>query len=295
MLGVKREASDKDIRQAFRKLARKYHPDLNPSDKSAEERFKEIAEAYEVLSDPENRKKYDRYGANWRYAADGAGRDFDFGNVHVRTGPVSDLEDLFGGGGPDLGSIFGNLFNRAGRGRTVTDSPFFQSVEQPISVTLDEAFSGTTRVINIASGDGVAKRLEVRIPPGVSDGSRVHVAADSGGDLYLIVTVQPHPIFERNGDDLSVKVHVPLHVAVLGGEVQVPTLKGKKLALRIPPETQNGKRFRLRGQGMPHLGASGTGDLFAEVAVVVPTHLNDEERRLFERLRELREGVKAEV
>jgi DnaJ-class molecular chaperone len=211
---------------------------------------------------------------------------------------MPDLEDLFGaGGGPDLGSIFGNLFGRAGRGRGTSDL-FVQAIEHPVSVTLEEAFTGTTRLLNLISGDGTTRRLEVRIPAGVRDGSRIHVAAESPGgrgakeDVYLVVSVQSHPSFERQGDDLSVKVPVPLHVAVLGGEVQVPTLKGTKLALRIPEETQNGRKFRLKGQGIPHLEGTGHGDLYAEVSIVVPTHLNDEERHLFRRLRDLREGAK---
>lgn len=294
ILGVKRDASDKDIRQAFRKLARKYHPDLNPSDKTAEARFKEIAEAYDVLSDPESRKKYDRFGPGWQQMSDmGTARG---GGTRVHTGPI-DLDEIFGGGGgPDFGSIFGNIFNRAGR---ASPADFMGSavIEQPITASLEEAYSGTTRLINVATPDGTNRRLEVRIPAGVTDGSRIHVSPDTGprgarDDIYLIVTVQPHPTFARDGDDLTVKVHVPLHVAVLGGEVQVPTPKGTKLALRIPEETQNGKRIRLRGQGMPRLGGGGSGDLFAEVSIVLPTRLNDEERELFRRLRELREGVK---
>lgn len=170
-------------------------------------------------------------------------------------------------------------------------------IEQPVAVSLEEAYAGTTRLINLASSDGTSRRLEVRIPPGVSDGSRVHVSPDPNGraprdEIYLVVSVQPHELFEREGDALTVKVHVPLHVAVLGGEAQVPTPKGTKLALRVPEETQNGKRFRLRGQGMPHLGGGGSGDLYAEVAITVPTHLNEEERQLFRRLRELRDGAK---
>ena len=249
-----------------------------------------------MLSDADSRAKYDRFGANWRYATEmGAGHNG--GNPSAGTsGRTPDLEDLFGGG--DLGSIFGNIFNRSNRGgRFAPEAPFPQTIEQPISVTLDEAFSGTTRLLNLASGDGATRRIEVKIPPGVREGSRIHVAADATArpnrdDVYLIVSVQPHPAFERNGDDLTVKVPVPLHVAVLGGEAQVPTLKGTKLALRIPEETQNGKRFRLRAQGMPRLNESGHGDLFAEVAVVLPTHLNEEERQLFERLQELRGAAK---
>lgn len=275
---------DKDIRQAFRKLARQHHPDLNPGDKSAEARFKEIAEAYEVLSDPETRARYDRYGHAW------AESGFSAARARTATGRIPDLEDLFATPGGDLGSVFSHLFHWGGRAGA--GSAARQAVDQPVSVTLEEAYSGTTRIINVASRPGASKRLEVRIPAGVREGSRIHVATDGmgAGEIYLVVTVEPHAAFARDGDDLSVKVPIPVHVAVLGGEVQVPTLKGAKLALRIPEETQNGRRFRLRGQGMPKL-SGGHGDLYAEAAIVLPTRLNDEERELFQRLRELREVV----
>lgn len=248
-----------------------------------------------MLSDTDSRAKYDRFWPNWRHASE-VGNGPMPGQPRGTGGRIPDLDDLFGGGA-DLGSIFGNIFNRTGRDRFTAEAPFSQTIEQPITVSLEEAFAGTTRLLNLASGDGPARRIEVKIPPGVRDGSRIHVTPDSSGrgahdDLYLVVTVQAHSAFERNGDDLTVKVPVPLHIAVLSGEVQVPTLKGTKLALRIPEETQNGRRFRLRGQGMPHLGDDGHGDLFAEVSIVVPTHLNDEERQIFERLRDLRSPTK---
>ncbi len=309
VLGVKRNASEKEIRQAFRRLARQYHPDVNPNDKAAEARFKEISEAYEVLSDKEKRAKYDRYGHDWQYAeqaeaarAQGGFRRGPF-TYSYRTSGAPDLEDLFGGGA-DFGSIFGDLFGAAtGRGRTRVhfDAMPGQDIEQPVTITLEEAYKGTTRVLSIPTAEGVPRRIEVQIPPGVREGSRVRVASEGApspfggpkGDLYLVISISPHKVFERDGDDLHVKVPVPLHVAMLGGEVEVPTLKGTKLALRIPPETQNGRKFRLRGQGMPHLGGGGYGDLVAEVQVVLPTQLNDEERRLFQRLAELRERAGA--
>jgi curved DNA-binding protein len=304
-LGVKRDASEKEIRQAYRRLARQYHPDVSPNDKTAEERFKEISEAYEVLSDKENRAKYDRYGHDWQHAeqAEEAARRAGFGGrgpfgYSYTTGGNPDMEDLFGGGG-DFGNVFGDLFGgggRGGRSRVRYESVPGQDLEQPTPVTLEEAYAGTTRVLSLPSVEGAPRRIEVKIPAGVRDGSRVRVASEGApspfggpkGDLYLVVSVQPHKTFERDGDDLQVKVPVPVHVAVLGGEVEVPTPKGTKLALRLPPETQNGRRFRLKGQGMPHLGAGGHGDLFADVQVVLPTQLNDEERKLFERLAELR-------
>jgi DnaJ-class molecular chaperone len=308
VLGVKRDASEKEIRQAYRKLARQYHPDVSPNDQTAEARFKEISEANEVLSDKEKRAKYDRYGHDWQHAEQAeAARQAGFGGQG--QGPFSystsgnpDLNDLFGGGGGgDFSSIFGDLFGgaggRGGRSRVHYESMPGQDVEHPVTVSLEEAYAGTTRVLSIPQAEGAPRRIEVKIPAGVRDGSRVRVAAEGApgpfggpkGDLYLMVTVSPHKTFTREGDDLHVAVPVPLHVAVLGGEVEVPTPKGTKLALRLPAETQNGRKFRLKGQAMPHLGGSGNGDIFAEVQVVLPTQLNDEERKLFERLAELRE------
>lgn len=303
VLGVKRDASEKDIRQAYRKLARKHHPDVNPNDKASEERFKEVSEAYEVLSDKDKRAKYDRYGHDWQLAEQAeAARAQGYGPGGFRTrtyttGDYSDAEDLFGGGGDGLGGIFGDLFGRAGRRR---GEPIpGQDIDQPVAVSLEEAFNGTARILGMPTPEGTTRRIEVRIPPGVREGSRVRVASEGSpspfggpkGDLYLVVSISPHKTFERKDDDLHIKVPVPLHTAVLGGEVEVPTLKGSKLALRIPAETQNGRKIRLANQGMPHLSGNGRGDLYAEVNVVLPTHLNEEERGLFQRLAELRGPV----
>jgi curved DNA-binding protein len=301
VLGVKRGASEKEIRQAYRKLARKFHPDVNPNDQTSEDKFKEVSEAYEVLSDEEKRGKYDRYGHDWQHGeqAEAARAQAGYGGFRTQYGSGPDLDDLFGGGG-----IFGDLFGRAnggGRTRVQYDSMPGQDIEHPITVTLEEAFAGTTRVLSVPQPDGAPRRLEVKVPPGVRDGSRIRVASEGGsspfggprGDLYLVVAVQPHALFKREGDDLHVIVPTPLHVAMLGGEAEVPTPKGTKLALRIPPETQNGRKFRLKGQGMPQLSGGDRGDLTAEINVVLPTHLNDEERALFERLAELRGGVTA--
>jgi curved DNA-binding protein len=311
VLGVKRDASEKDIRGAYRRLARQYHPDVSPNDKTAEERFKEISEAYEVLSDKEKRGKYDRYGHDWQYAeqAEAARAQAGYGGGPFRytysTSGNPDMDDVFSGGaGGDFSSIFGDLFGSAGRGtrgRGQYQSIPGQDIEHPVTVSLEEAFAGTTRLLTIPSAEGTPRRLEVKIPAGVREGSRVRVASEGApspfggpkGDLYLVVSISPNKTFEREGDDLHVKIPVPLHVAVLGGEVEVPTPKGTKLALKLPAETQNGRNFRLKGQGMPHLGGDGRGDLFAEVQVVLPTQLNDEERKLFQRLAELREHAGA--
>ncbi len=289
ILGVKRNAGEREIKQSFRRLARKHHPDVNPGDKSAEAKFKEISEAYEVLSDKEKRQKYDQYGDQWQYADQFAKAQqqapfwsYSHGGDNVR----------FSFGGDDLGGILEDLF---GGGATYSRRPSprrrGRDVEYPIEVTLEDAYQGTTRTISF-DGSG---RIEVKIPPGVKTGSRVRVAGKGGpgpsgganGDLYLVISVKPHPKFVRKGDDLYVEVPAPLTLVVLGGEVQVDTLKGK-VVLRIPPETQNGNTFRLAGQGMPRLGKSSRGDLLVKVKVVLPTKLSVQEKELFHRLKELR-------
>jgi molecular chaperone DnaJ len=313
ILGISRGASEKEIKQAYRKLARQYHPDVNPGDKSAEAKFKEINEAYEVLADPKKRQKYDQYGEQWQFAE-------QFSRARR---PQTQFWEFSQAGGPglrfeeDLGSLFGDLF---GMGRRQARPRRGRDIEHPITVTLEEAYYGTKRTIALQTaqpcsscqgsglmqnmpcpvchGSGLApsvKRLEVKIPAGVKDRSRVRVAGKgepgygggSGGDLYLVVSVKKHPRFQRKGDDLYVEVGVPLTVVVLGGEVTVPTIKGK-LALKIPAETQNGRSFRLTGQGMPHLGNATYGDLLAKVNVVLSTKLSEEEKKLFEQLSRLR-------
>src|SRR3989337_2083276 len=317
VLGVSRSASDKDVRQAFRRLARKYHPDVNPGDAKAEERFKEINRAYEVLSDADKRKKYDRYGERWEQAEafDQARRAG--GAPFTQTFALGDLFGRGGGGGPFEG-IFEAFTGRRGPMRG-------QNVEYAAEVTLEEAFQGTTRLLGLQSEEAGAtcggsgqiagavchvcqgagavvrpKRLEVKIPAGVQDGSRVRIAGEGHpgfrggprGDLYVVVRVRPHPRFERKGADLVTEAGVALEDAVLGGEVEVQTLSGKQVALKIPPLTQNGRVFRLSGLGMPKVEAKGKnkarGDLLVRVRVVLPEALSERERELFERLREER-------
>ena len=321
LLGVNRDASEREIKQAYRRLARKYHPDVNPGDKSAEAKFKQINEAYEVLSDKEKRRKYDQFGDQWQYAD-------QFAKAGGQQTPFWDFSQ---GGGTrfhfvedDLGSLFDELLRGFGTGtsRRRAQPRRGQDVDYPVEVTLEEAYHGATRTLSLGFeepcsscqgtgqiqnipcsacwGSGVVsrvKRLEVKIPPGVRDGSRVRIAGKGApgyggagsGDLYLVVSVKPHKLFERRGDNLHVEVAVPLVVAVLGGEVQVPTPKGK-LALKIPPETQNGRAFRLTGQGIPHLGNSSRGDLLAKVKVILPTNLSSQEKELFKQLSHLRSG-----
>ncbi|MGO8947873.1 MAG: DnaJ C-terminal domain-containing protein [Ktedonobacterales bacterium] len=327
ILGVSKSASADDIKKSYRKLARKYHPDVNPGNRSAEARFKEINEAYEVLSDPEKRKQYDRFGSSWN--TPGAARSGTA--TRTRTYGTRD-DDGFGADDPTGWSdFFDTLFNRrstttpnGGTGGTAAP-PFGQrrgeDIEQPVEISFREAYTGATRIYNVQSpeqcpsckgtgkigsrpcatcgGSGTVtkvRKLEVRIAAGVENGSRVRVAGEGQiglnggqrGDLFLVVTVKPDPAFERKGDDLTVDVPVPLTLAVLGGETPVPTPDGKRLILTIPPETQNGQSFRLSGKGVPHLRGQGAGNLFARIQVQLPQRLTSRERELFEELARLR-------
>jgi DnaJ-class molecular chaperone len=333
ILGVAKSTNAEDLKKAYRKLARKYHPDVNPGDKTAEARFKEINEAYEVLSDPEKRHKYDTLGPNWQeqfgfgagspasrargYApptgAGAGGRASGGFNVDVDdpTGFSDFFETLFGRRGAP-GATTGGRMRVPQRG---------SDIEQPVEISLREAYVGATRAYNIEApeicptcqgtgrvggrvcgtcgGRGTTlrtRRLEVKIPAGADTGTRVPVAGEGNagtaggprGDLILLVNVRPDPTFERKGDDLYTEAPVPLTTAVLGGESPVVTPDGKRLLLTIPPETQNGQTFRLSGKGMPHLKGSGAGNLFARIQVVLPERLSDEERGLFEALARLR-------
>jgi DnaJ-class molecular chaperone len=298
VLGVPRTATEKDIKSAFRKLARQHHPDVNPNDPQAAERFREINEAREVLSDPEKRRLYDELGPDWqRYeAAPGAGPSGPNVRTEYRTVSPDDLEDLFGSDSP-FSSFYQDLFSGSGAGRAGAGPLPGEDVEAETTITLEEAYRGTTRRLEMQTPQGT-RRVEVSIPPGVRDGARVRVAGQGGqgrgggpaGDLYIRVHIRPHPTFRREGDDLSVRVQVPLDVALLGGEVMVPTLRGKPVSLKVPPETQNGTRLRLRGLGMPKARGQGSGDLYAEVDVRLPVPLTPEVRELAERLRQVRAG-----
>ncbi len=268
ILGVDRKADEKQVRQAFRKQARQFHPDLNPGDQEAEEKFKRVNEAYEVLSDPDSRRKYDRFGDRWKQA-DRFDRPPDMGGD-----PFSGLDDLL--------SHFGGGFGRRSR-----RSASVRRMETPVTVSLEDAYAGARFNVTIPAGGG-ERRVEVKVPPGVDTGSVVHVSLDRGNQLFLNVTVTPHSRLTRKGADLYTDVRVPLEDAMLGGEVEVDSLKGK-VRLKVPAESQNGQRIRLAGQGMPRLGSPDTrGDLYVTLRPVLPAGLTDEERELVERLRELR-------
>ena len=317
-LGVAKTATDKELKQAFRKLARKYHPDVNPGDKGAEAKFKEINEAYEVLGDPAKRKKYDELGANWRaYEQAGAQPGGGAWNANAggfggggrggfRTMTPDEMQDLFGGADP-FSDFFHTFFGgaaqsdqdtastRSARGGRARAARRGRDVEHELELTLDDAFHGATRRLSLTH-DGHARTVDVRIPAGVDEGSRVRVANEGehgtggapSGDLYLRVHLAPHPKFERRGKDLYTHVGLPLTTAVLGGDAEVTTLGGKSLRLRIPATTQNAQVFRLKGHGMPGLGKdTDAGDLYATVDVQLPRTLTPEARAHFEALQKL--------
>ncbi len=340
-LGVARDASQADIKRAYRKLARQHHPDVKPGDKDAERRFKEINEANEVLSDPDKRKRYDELGANWAaYAGStGAGGPGPFGaggpfggpgggNVRYEfhTADDGDFSDFFrtffsgaaagasstgGRGGRSRttyrttgGASFDDILSEMGLGGSGAGGTGFAretsraaapartpSVEAEVELDLEEAFHGTTRLVQVDD-----KRLEVTVPRGVETGSRIRLKGRGGGDpdhpadLYLVTRVRPHPVYTRIGADLTREVPITLAEALLGAKITVRTLKGR-IQLTIPPETQPGRTFRLTGQGMPRLkpkaGERPTGDLLVKVKVVLPTGLSDDAREAARRLAEL--------
>ncbi len=276
VLGVPRTASQKDISAAFRKLARKHHPDLNAGDKQAEARFKELSEAHEVLSDAKKRKLYDEFGENWA-SAQAAGVEPGQGGprvprgaggprVEYRTVTPDDMEDLFGEGG-GFGDIFGSIFGNATRARARQQAI---DVEAPITVSLAEAYKGTSRTVELPGG----RRVEVKVPAGVKEGTVLRVPG-----LRATVQVAPDPVFTRDGHDVRVAVPVPLHVALSGGEVAAPTLKGGQVKFNVPPETQNGTKIRLRGLGMPDPRGGATGDMYAEVRVQLPVPMDERTRK----------------
>ena len=309
-LGLTRNASQPEIKKAFRKLAREHHPDKRPGDTAAERRFKEINEANAVLSDPEKRRKYDLLGANWEsYSQAGAGGPSaganpfaGFGRGAGQAGNVRYEFRTSGGAGGGFSDFFRTFFagdepGAATSGRRAQAGPTFEEIlgqmglneaaqsngaagrrqgaspvvaEATAEISLEEAFRGTTRRIDI---DG--KRLEMTIPPGADNGTRIKLTGQGrgGGDVVVIVRVRPHPVFTRRGADLERELPITLQEALLGGEVPVKTLKGRVL-LKIPPGTQNGRVFKLTGQGMPHLRAAGVGDAKVKVRVVLPSKLD---------------------
>jgi curved DNA-binding protein len=316
-LGVSKTASEKDIKQAYRRLARKHHPDVNPGDRGAEARFKEINEAYAVLSDADKRRKYDQLGANWQQyervaqARGGAGFPPGFEGFHVeyegpgaeRFGGFSDFFKIFFGGA-DAESIFGGMGGgrprSRSRARPATGFGFEaekgRDVSAPLEISLEDAFQGSQQRLSLQTNPGgPSRQIDVKIPAGVRDGSRVRVAGKGEpgpagappGDLFLDVKIRPHRIYRREGDDLYLDLPVTVTEAALGTEVEVPTLSGRT-RIKVPAGSQSGQLLRLRGKGMPRLKGGGHGDLLARIKVVTPTKLSERERELLEELKSLR-------
>ena len=310
VLGVPKGAKTEEVKKAYRKLARTYHPDLNKG-ADAERRFKEINEAHEVLSDPEKRKRYEQLGANWgQFSRGGRPRgqgDFEWvftgtpGRGFEGAGDMGGFSDFFrtffgnSGGVPQEDLLRGRRTN--GRPRTRSG----EDVEGEVEIPLAEAFRGTERSLEVRRTDGSVKKIDVKIPAGVRDGQRIRLAGQGApghaggtpGDMFLRVRVKPHPFFKMEGDDLHADLPVALHEALLGAEVTVPTLKGRA-NLRIPPETQNGRVIRLAGLGMPRPGG-GHGDMYVSVKVVLPQKLTPQEREAVEKLVRSDEDVRSHL
>jgi curved DNA-binding protein len=323
VLGVNRSASADEIKTAYRKLARKFHPDLNPGDKNAEERFKELQEAYDTLSDPENRKLFDKYGENWRAVKQGGGVPAPgWEGARTASGPQGggfdfsgfDFGGGMGGGGFDIfEEMFGRTAGRAGRGRRRERG---DDVEAQLELSLEEAHQGGRRTLqmqvaeicptcngtglvqdktcNTCGGSGHVlkpKTIEVNIPAGVRDGSTVRLAGQGGagmngtqpGDLYLRIRLRPHRVFKVRGDDLEIELPLAPWEAALGAKVEVPTIDGK-VDLTIPAGAQSGQQLRLRGQGL-NKRSGGRGDEYVRLKIVTPKEISAEERRLYEDLR----------
>jgi curved DNA-binding protein len=297
ILGVKKDATQDDIKKAYRKLALKYHPDKNPDSKDAEQKFKDVNEAYEVLKDPEKRKKYDHLGSNWKQYENmqgqpGYGGFGGFtGGARGRSFSGTEFEDLFS----DLGGFsdfFNQFFGGAGRtGRAGYRNEGFgyqpqkgSDYQSEMSIGLEEAFQGTSRIVNI-NGD----KIKLNIKPGVKDGQTLRVRGKGGkgaqpGDLYVRVKINPHPLYTREGNDLYCSMAMDIYTAILGGKLKVPTLKGE-MNINIPKETDGGKTFRLKGMGMPdYNNNSKKGDLYVKVELKVPKNLNKEEKQMFKEL-----------
>ncbi len=313
VLGVKKSATQEEIKKAYRKLAVKYHPDKNEGDKASEEKFKEISEAYEVLGDPEKRKKYDQLGANWKHYQETGFDGFGgFGGQGAHPGGGNyyytfqgDPSEIFGGGG--FSDFFEAFFGGTGfSGRTAGRSGgssrrssafgnFFghnsvpgQDLQGELHITLEEAHDGTSRIVKIGK-----EKIRVKINPGAYDGLKLRVRGKGekgrggqAGDLYLTVRVEKHPVFERKGDDLYVDLPVDMYTALLGGTVQVRTMNGQ-VRMKIPEGVKNGQLLRLKGKGMPVYGKHGHGDLFARIKVVLPEKLTPGQKELLRKMKEM--------
>jgi DnaJ-class molecular chaperone len=322
LLGVAKTAEEKEIKSAYRKLARKYHPDVNPGDASAEERFKEISEANDVLSDPEKRRKYDQFGDQWKAYSQNPNTNPSAGPSGFPGGFPGGPGGFPGGGGtrvefggksgsqgfPGLDELFASLFQGMGQGGGQgQNNPFGASqphrgndVETEIKLTLEEAYKGgprslalniPTRRYNLDKGGSnvETRRVEMKIPAGVADGQKLRLAGQGvdGGDLIVLIRVQVHPVFERQGDNLQTEVALSYTTAALGGEISVPTISGGRLTLKVPSGAQSGQKMRLSGKGMPLLKGSGHGDLLVKLKVTIPKTLSEREKTLLTELQAL--------
>ncbi len=302
VLGVNKNASQDDIKKAYRKLARKYHPDANPNDSKAEEKFKEIGEAYEVLKDPQKRSRYDQLGANWKqYAGAGAGwpgggrtytynfggRGFSFGDLG--KGFSDFFEMFFGRGADERFSGFGSDFNsQFGRGTRTTTMQKGQDMQSSISITLREAYFGTQRSLRLQR-EGKVRTINVKIPKGIKDGGKIRVAGEGAkspaggpaGDLYLVINTTPHNFFTRKEDNLYCEVPVTIKEAFYGAKIDIPTFGGK-VEVKVPPKIQGGRSLRLKGKGIPKLRGGGFGDLYVKIKLVFPERLTSEQEKRFD-------------
>ena len=285
ILGVSRNASDKDIKSAYRRMARKLHPDVNPDDSRAQNQFKKVNEAYEVVGDPARRKDNDQFGDNWKHAD-------QIRNVNTgrsSTGGIGfNLGDLFGCGRGTGGNSFGDMFSGSG---THMRGPVRH--EGTLEVSLDEVYAGVTRRISINSVGSGPRNLEVQVPRGVRDGRKIRLRPDNDTEIILTVNVRSDSRFSRKGANLLTDIAVNLLDAVLGCEVEVPTITGR-VALQIPMGTQNGRSFKIKGKGLPMGDSKHFGDLYATINVRLPESLSDEERQLYKQLRDIRSATSGE-
>jgi len=305
ILGVSKSASPEEIKKSYRKMAMKYHPDRNQGDKGAEAKFKDVSEAYAVLSDPEKRKQYDMFGSEGfqrRFTQEDIFRDFDFGSIFKEFGFGSGrrsqniFSQIFGGTGQTHfrggGSPFGSSFGaQSGRAQGVRG----QDLVYELSLTLEEAATTTDKVISYnvegAQQDGVS----VKIPEGISTGKKLRLQGKGKagmyggppGDLYIQVKVLEHPLFKREGDDLFLTQDIKFSEAILGTEIEVPTIDKKTLRLKIPHGTQSNAKFRFKGYGMPHMNGNGRGDAYVEITIAVPKKLNKKQKALVKEISDL--------